>query len=345
MYKGCDVNLEHIIRSLYEAIPEAFTKVKEFPKRPKYLSLDELEVYKLELPVHDKPLWRLSKIVKPLSEKDYEKIDKRVREYGMEALAWYRPFHYLPKELWGIYITLDGLKYLVQKLRHSIRLSVATAIWYAVEILWQHELFHFIVEVFSTRVEFITREPKYLPYLRQFYEATWPNCLEEALANRHVLRRRNLNKAKRFLYAFFDQQPGWYREYRRFLTPDKFREGRIELCNQIVFSSHLHLPINELRPPARFNVRNIPTFIVAEWRLPEVSNILSLIVKPQRLIRFLKRRGFEVVRQRGSHVVLKNADGKTLVLSIHGDREVHPKTLKDVQAAIGISRDELLKGL
>ena len=248
---------------IYEAIPEAFAKVKEFPKRPKYLSLDELEVYRLELPLHDKPLWRLSKIMKPLTEKDYEKFERRVREWGMEALAWYRPFHYLPKELWGIYITLDGLKYLIQKLRHSIRLSVATAILYAVEILWQHELFHFIVEVFSTRVEFITREPKYLPYLRQFYEATWPNCLEEALANRHVLRRRNLNKAKRFLYAFFDQQPGWYREYRRFLAPDKFREGRIELCNQIVFSSHLHLPINELRPPARFNVRNTPTFIVA----------------------------------------------------------------------------------
>lgn len=157
----------------------------------------------------------------------------------MEALAWYRPFHYLPTELWGIYITLDGLRYLTHKLQGQMRPPFPVPIWYAVEILWQHEEFHFLVEAFSATVELVTREPKYLPYYRHFYEVAWPNCLEEALANRHVLRRRSLGGIKYFLYTFFNQQPGRYREYRRF-----DRSIHEPLINKVI-GNELNLLLND----------------------------------------------------------------------------------------------------
>ena len=338
--------MERVIESLREAVPEAFTEAEGFPERLRRPPLDELEVYRLRLPSRDaEKLWPLSEIVEPLTAEEYGRIDREVREWGLEVLAWYRPFHYLPTELWGIYITLDGLRYLTHRLHHYMRLQFPVAIWYAVEILWQHEVFHFLVEAFSATVELVTKSPKYLPYHRHFYEAYWPNCLEEALANRHVLGRRSLSGIKHFLYAFFDQQPGWYKEYRRFLAYVKFREGRMELCNQIIFLRDLRLPIDEIRPPAWFNVRNIPTFIITARFIPEVPGLLSLIVKPRKLIQLLKREGFEVDRQTGSHVILKDIKGKTIVLSIHGNREVHPKSVNDVQAALNISRNELLRKL
>lgn len=338
--------MERVIEGLRKAVPEAFTEAEGFPERLRRHSLDELEVYRFKLlPPHDEWLRPLSEILEPLTAEEYERIEREVREWGMEALAWYRPFHYLPTELWGIYITLDGLRYLAHKLQGQMHLQFPVAAWHAVEILWQHEVFHFLVEAFSATVELVTKDPKYLPYHRHFYEANWPNSLEEALANRHVLRRRSLGRIKSFLYTFFDQQPGWYKEYRRFLNYAEFREGRMELCNQIVFSRHLRLPIDELRPPAWFNVRNIPTFIVTTERIPEVPGTLSLIIKPRKLIRLLKRKGFEVVRQTGSHVIFRDSEGNTLVISIHGDREVHHKSVKDVLEILNMSRDELLRNL
>jgi len=45
-------------------------------------------------------------------------------------------------------------------------------------------------------------------------------------------------------------------------------------------------------------------------------------VTGKEMIRFLKSRGFEVVRIKGSHHVLKNHVGITVVIPVHGKEEL-----------------------
>ncbi len=61
----------------------------------------------------------------------------------------------------------------------------------------------------------------------------------------------------------------------------------------------------------------------------------------QRLIRALKRAGFEEQRQRGSHLHLRRAsDGKRITVPVHKGRSVPPGTLRAILRDAGIGIDE-----
>lgn len=65
-------------------------------------------------------------------------------------------------------------------------------------------------------------------------------------------------------------------------------------------------------------------------------------VSGQRLIRALRRAGFVVLRQKGSHVSLEKKSGgrywRTIV-PLH--REMRPGTLSDILNQTGLSKDDL----
>jgi predicted RNA binding protein YcfA (HicA-like mRNA interferase family) len=64
------------------------------------------------------------------------------------------------------------------------------------------------------------------------------------------------------------------------------------------------------------------------------------ILSGAELIKYLKRKGFIPVRQRGSHVLLKSSDGRRVTVPMYD--ELDRGLLSDILAEIGISKEEFL---
>ena len=62
----------------------------------------------------------------------------------------------------------------------------------------------------------------------------------------------------------------------------------------------------------------------------------------QEVIKILSKIGFEVVRQRGSHVYLRHPDGRTTTVPIHKGRDLDRGLLRKIIRDASISRDEFL---
>jgi predicted RNA binding protein YcfA (HicA-like mRNA interferase family) len=61
------------------------------------------------------------------------------------------------------------------------------------------------------------------------------------------------------------------------------------------------------------------------------------------LIKILKSQGFEVVRIKGSHHILKNSRGKVTVIPVHSNEIIGPGLLTKILADCEIKKEELLK--
>lgn len=69
-------------------------------------------------------------------------------------------------------------------------------------------------------------------------------------------------------------------------------------------------------------------------------------LKPQpakKVIKALSTLGFQVVRSRGSHVVLKHPDGRFTVVPVHAREEISMGLLTKIIKDAGMSRDEFIK--
>jgi len=64
------------------------------------------------------------------------------------------------------------------------------------------------------------------------------------------------------------------------------------------------------------------------------------IISGVELIKYLKRKGFVPIRQKGSHVVLQSSGGKMITVPLHN--ELDRGTLLAILKVAGISRDEFL---
>lgn len=67
------------------------------------------------------------------------------------------------------------------------------------------------------------------------------------------------------------------------------------------------------------------------------------LLDAKELIKILNKLGFEIVRQRGSHVYLKHKDGRSTVVPVHPGREIGRGLLKRILNEIDVSREEFLK--
>ncbi|MGH8605477.1 MAG: type II toxin-antitoxin system HicA family toxin [Gammaproteobacteria bacterium] len=48
------------------------------------------------------------------------------------------------------------------------------------------------------------------------------------------------------------------------------------------------------------------------------------------IVKALKKAGFELVRQSGSHMIFRNIDGRRTTLPFHTGKTLHPKLLKSI---------------
>ena len=69
-------------------------------------------------------------------------------------------------------------------------------------------------------------------------------------------------------------------------------------------------------------------------RLPRVTGA--------HVVRSLRKVGFEVVRQRGSHVIMKHPDGRGTVVPIHSGETIGVGLLSKIQKDIEIDREAFI---
>jgi predicted RNA binding protein YcfA (HicA-like mRNA interferase family) len=66
------------------------------------------------------------------------------------------------------------------------------------------------------------------------------------------------------------------------------------------------------------------------------------VLKPFEVCRLLERLGFVAVRQRGSHVQYRHADGRGTTVPVHKGRDLAPPLLRQIARDIGLTVEELI---
>jgi predicted RNA binding protein YcfA (HicA-like mRNA interferase family) len=69
-------------------------------------------------------------------------------------------------------------------------------------------------------------------------------------------------------------------------------------------------------------------------------------LKPQpaaKIIKVLSKIGFKVIRQHGSHVILKHPDGRITVVPVHPGEEIGTGLLIKIIKDSGLSKDEFME--
>lgn len=67
------------------------------------------------------------------------------------------------------------------------------------------------------------------------------------------------------------------------------------------------------------------------------------ILSPRKLIKALRRLGFEKIRQEGSHIFFKHPDGRVTVVPFHQGRDVGRGLLRSILDDIRLSPQEFQK--
>lgn len=277
--------LERIIRNLRETVPDAF--VDEKPSVPwineKTEVIDSRRIFD----------YRESQVFPPIfidPEAEIPEIDdpleNEVRENGVEALAWYVPFHQSRK--WGIYFRMRGVYYLSNLFKNPRNLNdVNERIKRAYELLFYHEMFHFLAEITAAHMEMSYRKPLYNGYLK-FLKKTASKSLhiEEPLANAYALKRMPKRLHPR-VKRFFSKQPSPYSEFNNFMQDTDFLIGkrklgavmRIQDLTEIVIQKitnfpDIHEPFWEFLfnvTPEKLFLLDIPNYFVIEKEHPTSS--------------------------------------------------------------------------
>ena len=159
--------------------------------------------------------------------------------FELSLCSWYQPYHYTPRDRWGVHIrygswkTLSaGLDRKCPDLINNPVGSVKAAFFY----FYIHELFHYLIENASTIMEIEYKDPLiYINYLSNIYCKVFntSECLEEALANSYLLERSNLcHINKEYLKKGLLSQGEGYNGFLSYIN-SKFNDGLQRLISYI----------------------------------------------------------------------------------------------------------------
>lgn len=68
-------------------------------------------------------------------------------------------------------------------------------------------------------------------------------------------------------------------------------------------------------------------------------------VKAEIVIKVLEESGFSIVRQKGSHIILKDGDGRSVVIPDHPGEELGRGILRAIIRQAGLTREEFINRL
>ena len=66
------------------------------------------------------------------------------------------------------------------------------------------------------------------------------------------------------------------------------------------------------------------------------------VLKPGEVCRLLEGLGFVAVRQRGSHIQYRHADGRGTTVPLHQGRDIAPPLLRQIARDLGLTVEELV---
>ncbi len=192
-------------------------------------------------------------------------LGQEVVETGVDALAWYIPFHVSPSR-WGIYYRETGIE-LIAEFLEAHGLPRGLALPGSFRFLESHEEFHGIVEAVLTTYELLTRRRVYLEADRDPWVTPNPafvGLVEEALGNSDSIRASS-TRARPLLAMFASLQPSGYSDWEDFRWRDPFVEG----VDRYVNSAQDHVGIGHLAAGptlvwARGVRWEIPRFVVRD---------------------------------------------------------------------------------
>lgn len=69
------------------------------------------------------------------------------------------------------------------------------------------------------------------------------------------------------------------------------------------------------------------------------------IINARELIKFLQSKGFELIRQKGSHQRYKHIDGRAVTIPVHGKDDLKRGLLNSILNELNIDVEELIKFL
>jgi len=68
-------------------------------------------------------------------------------------------------------------------------------------------------------------------------------------------------------------------------------------------------------------------------------------LNPRKLIKILEKKGFQVIRQKGSHVIMMNTRKTRIVIPVHPGKDIKPGLIRAIIREAGISREKFLQFL
>lgn len=184
-------------------------------------------------------------------EIDTEGIGREITKEGIEALAWYRSFHWHPPNRWGIYILDKGVYYIAQNVFGKIgqvspygrRYNTIDLLQQSFRLLFLHEFFHYITDIAASTLEMGNPSARayYVQYVRNVYirPKSRNEPIEEALANAFAFNRFQGGTVRRQLRLFMRSQPAGYSAFEQYTRKINFTYGRRELGTCIRDGAHV----------------------------------------------------------------------------------------------------------
>ena len=169
-------------------------------------------------------------------EELFRELDDAVGAGGVEALAWYHPFH-ISSSQWGIYIPLTSLHYIADRWLDR-RMGLARRASLALEILLSHEVVHHACEYAVAQFEIFLRAPCWAPARERLRGAklNWFDD-EEALANANSVRQISLTQSQQTvdrLHHSLLNSPRGYRDFPSALSDAGFQDHTAEVLRHNV---------------------------------------------------------------------------------------------------------------
>ncbi len=66
-------------------------------------------------------------------------------------------------------------------------------------------------------------------------------------------------------------------------------------------------------------------------------------ISGKELCKILEKKGFEMIKGKGSHVRLKHLDGRRTIIPIHGNEKLGKGLLREILKQVKLSKEEFLE--
>jgi len=195
-------------------------------------------------------------------------------EFERSFCSLYQPYHYLPREKWGIHLRYDSLMRVAASFYYncpSLLGRSIDSIKAAFLYLFIHELFHHNVENAASIIEIVLGKAHiYTKYYTAIYSEVFnsSNCIEEALSNSYLFSwAEECHIDRDFLKQELLKQGPGYNNFIHYVDSN-FSEGIRILASQILYTSlnpHSLDPIEQVvnvsNPIEYCSIHSIPMWL------------------------------------------------------------------------------------